>query len=529
MLRKTLLWLAALVTVPGIAHSADYTLITLLHTNDLHGSVIPEDSVALGGDVPASTASPGGYGLAKIATLVRGIRKEMPHTLLVDTGDVIHGSYEDYFSGGVATITAMNAVGYDAGVTGNHEFDFGLQVTENALRTATHPMLAANIRDVSTGEVWNGLKPYQILTVGDVRVGILGLATVESVTLQWPPSVAGIKVEDPFTTAKALVPEIRKNADVVVVASHLGYRLDLDIAKKVKGIDFIIGGHTHTVVDKWQWVGDTLVVQAGAYGKYLGRIDFIVANDGARKKIMSVNGKGGRLWNDMSRSPLGIVYPTSPLVAIPPSTADDPAVVAAYKPFREDADALLDQVIGDSTEEVTTVPSPSGETAAANLAADAVRALGKADIGIVDAKSVAAGLNQGPLTRRQAFDMIGGFTRQQVIVAKFTGSDLMTALTAKLVKVTSLRLQVSGMTLSFSSKIPGKVSIGDVMVGGMPIDPAREYSVATQAYVVQSLMQSAPGAVVIGEAGGTTREALVDYVRAAGTIVSPGVGRISRR
>jgi len=312
-----------------------YVLITILHTNDLHGSVAPGEG-------------PGG--LARAATVVRQIRAEMPNVLLLEGGDVIHGQPEDYLSGGAATISAMNAVGYDVMTAGNHEFDFGLQVTQDAMRRASFPFLAANIRAASGGQ-WDRLQPHIIKEIQGVRVAIFGLATLDTITLHWPPSISDIFIDDPIETAKRVVPELRKQADVVIALSHMGVNPDKQMAAEVPGIDFIVGAHTHTTIPEWTWIGDTLVTQTGYGARNLGRIDFIVRKDGDSADLRSVNGRH-TLWNNLQNVPLDASYPEGPLIAIAEDLPEDPDVLKAYQPYRDRAAALAREIMIPAVVEV---------------------------------------------------------------------------------------------------------------------------------------------------------------------------------
>lgn len=511
LMRRLIFVVILILGLSAMASANNYVLVTILHTNDLHGQVVPQSDP----------------GLAKISTMIRGIRSEMPNVLLFDGGDAIQGTYEDYLTGGMATISAMNAAGYTVMAAGNHEFDFGLPVTSAVVKAATFPVLAANIKDRATGGSWNGIPPYAIVTISGVKIGVIGLVTTELVELEWPPSIAAIRVDDPIATAKTLVPELRKKVDVVVVLSHLGYTIDTALASSVGGIDFIVGGHSHTVLDKWEWVRDTLITQAGAYSRYLGRIDFIVDVDATGNRLLSVNGKNGRLWNDLQHPALGKVYPTSPLIPVPKTLMDDPAVVAVYKPYRDRTNVVLDEVIGEAVQVVPSTAS-AGESPAGDLVADAVRAAAKSDVALVDIASIASGLSTGKITRRAAFNMIGGFTRQQIVAVQVKGSDLLAALNG-LLKNNTPGLSISGLTLSYLSAPENKILLSNVMVNSTPVDPNKDYTVAGQAYVIQEyILKVYPAAPIVAELPLTTREAIVNYIIASGKVGLPVMGRINQ-
>ena len=486
-----------------------YVLITILHTNDLHGSVAPGEG-------------PGG--LARAATVVRQIRAEMPNVLLLEGGDVIHGQPEDYLSGGAATISAMNAVGYDVMTAGNHEFDFGLQVTQDAMRRASFPFLAANIRAASGGQ-WDRLQPHIIKEIQGVRVAIFGLATLDTITLHWPPSISDIFIDDPIETAKRVVPELRKQADVVIALSHMGVNPDKQMAAEVPGIDFIVGAHTHTTIPEWTWIGDTLVTQTGYGARNLGRIDFIVRKDGDSADLRSVNGRH-TLWNNLQNVPLDASYPEGPLIAIAEDLPEDPDVLKAYQPYRDRAAALAREVIGSASAAV--LPAPAGqESAAANLVADAVRAAGGSDLGVVDANSVKGELAAGPVTAGQAFGLIGGYTRQHLVTAKMTGDEIIAGLNARAARKKLITTAISGASTEWEMKGDTPV-VKSLTIGGQPAGPEKLYTVTAQAYVMMEMMEAAPGVEITWETWDTTREAVVSHIKERKTVSPPDLDRIRR-
>ena len=491
----------------GSGGNLQYAVVTILHTNDLHGSVLPTD---------------GQYGLVRAATLVRQIRAEMPNVLLLDGGDIIHGTPEEYFSGGQAITTAMNAAGYSASATGNHEYDFFLSTLQGVMATAAFPFVAANVRTVSGGQ-WDRLGQYAILDAGGVKIGILGLATLDTVSLEWPPNIAALAFTDPYGTASALVPVLRSQADVVVVLSHLGEAADEALASQVPGIDFIVGGHSHTILDTWRWVGNTLIAQTGAYGHYLGRIDFIAKIVGTTSEIVSVNGKTQN-WGEMSYPPLGKHYATSPLLTVDNLVPEDATVKAAYMPYRTSTDAHMAEVLGQAAQAISGGSTSLDETAIRDFVADAVRSYAASDVSILDSSSISnTGLAAGSITVGMGFNLIGGFTRQQIIVGRMLGSSLNSAMQSRASGTGAFGYAVSGMSFDYTH--PGATNI---KVGGVALNPSAYYTVASQAYIMQILMNTAPGTVITAEMTGTTREAIFGYVQGLGTVYPPTVGRVHR-
>lgn len=489
--------LLALNPAPAEA-AARYVLITLLHTNDMHGRVAPVDETG---------------GLARIATLVRGIRAEMPNVLLLDAGDIIHGTPEDYYTGGLASISAMNATGYHLATPGNHEFDFGQETFKGVMSVAAFPFVSANIKSVSGGQ-WDRLAFCSVTRVDGVRIGVIGLSTPETLSLQWPNRVNEIKVEDPIATASALVPQMRAQADVVVVLSHLGQTEDLRLASAVPGIDFIIGGHSHTVINERRTTGTTVVAQAGAYSRALGRIDFMARVDESKAEIISIHGVSGD-WNKLRRPPLGRTYPEHALIPVDHTVPEDTDVLKAYLPYREATEKHLSNVVGHTT---TALPGGGADSPAASLAADAVRALTGADIALVDSRSVnAAGLPVGPVQVRHIHNLITGYTRQHIVVGKMRGSDLTRAMTARTARSGQPNLAISGATYTYST----------ASGVGLSADPSLTYTVAAQAYVMMDIMNTVPGVEIIAEPRETAREAVVRYFQQLSPISAPEAGRVT--
>lgn len=513
MTRYLSLCLAALALVAlmgsGGRAASRYTLITVLHTNDMHGRVMPR-------------GEPGG--LVRAATLVRHIRSEMPNVLLLDAGDIIHGTPEDYFSGGRASTGAMNAAGYCLATAGNHEFDFGLPVMQGVMADASFPFVAANIRSAAGGQ-WDKLGQYAIMDVDGVRVAVLGITTLDVISLHWPNAIKDIVVEDPIATARELVPRLRSQSDVLIVLSHLGNAQDKVLAESVEGIDFIIGGHSHTVVSDSCWVGNTMISQAGSYGRALGRFDFITRSGDAPSEIVSVNGRNGA-WCEMARPPLDKAYPRLPLIPVDDSIAEDEAIRAAYMPFREDADRRLAEVVGNAPNGMPGRATCPIESPAGDLVADAVRAFAGSDFAIIDSNSLAAnGLSAGPVTVKSVFDLIGGYTRQHLVTAHVSGAGIRTGLDCGFARKNAINAAISGGSLVYEMK-DGVPVISEFSIGGAPVDPNRRYTVSAQAYVMMDLMQVVPDVEVVTEHSETTREALADYIRKMGTLASGPLDRI---
>ncbi len=277
---------------PLDALAAEYTKLTILHTNDVHSRIEPFD----GGKYD------GLGGAARRAALVKKIRQEEQHVLLLDCGDIFQGTpYFNFFSGEVE-FRLMNAMGYDAATIGNHDFDGGLAALQQQLKTAKFPMLSSNY-DFSKTLLSNYTKPYHIIEKGPLKIGLFGLG-VELDGLV-PPKLFGKTVyQDPLAKAKetARLLKVKEKCDFVICLSHLGYTYedlpnrisDRNLAGKTSYIDMILGGHTHTFLDEPQLLqnenGQAVIVnQVGWAGILLGRIDVYFSKQRGKRKISSTN------------------------------------------------------------------------------------------------------------------------------------------------------------------------------------------------------------------------------------------------
>ena len=247
--------------------------LTFLHINDPHGHTGPYKTED-GRDV-------GGY--ARLATLIEGARQttKAARVFLVHAGDEFsRGDALTESTHGAANVAIMNQLGFDVWTLGNGEFYTGWPVLKARIGEFKGAALAANVTVHDTKEPVG--KPYVILQAGPVKVAFFGLCWLQPMDA----SYFTFRVADAQETAAQLVPELRKQADVIVGVTHHGSWLDKRIGGAVEGIDLMIGAHTHQVLEKGEHAKspsgrDVLVVQAGCYMEYLGRVDLrVVKTDG---------------------------------------------------------------------------------------------------------------------------------------------------------------------------------------------------------------------------------------------------------
>lgn len=285
----------ALLSVGGFTLSSFSNLetkkLTILHTNDTHSHIDPFEST--------HSKYPGMGGVSKRAKVIEQIRAEEKNVLLLDAGDIFQGTpYFNYY-GGELEFKLMSMLQYDVATMGNHDFDNGIDGFYAQLPHAKFDFVSANY-DFKNTILHDIVKPYKIIIKDGIKIGIFGLG-VELAGLVDKKLYKETVYNNPIEVATDIVKNLKEveKCDVVICLSHLGYQYknepekvsDLVLAQKTKNIDLIIGGHTHTFLDKPTLVKnlddkDVIVNQVGCYGINLGRIDFYFTNE---KKSNAVN------------------------------------------------------------------------------------------------------------------------------------------------------------------------------------------------------------------------------------------------
>jgi 5'-nucleotidase len=257
--------------------------ITILHTNDVHSHIeaFPAND--------SRNANMGG--VARRAALIKSIREENANILLLDAGDMFQGTPYFNFYGGELEFKLMSIMGYDAATIGNHDFDNGIDGLYKQLPNAKFDLLSANY-DFKNTVMDTHVKPYKIFIKNDIKIGVFGLG-IELNGLVDQKMYKETKYLDPVNIAQDISRILNEveHCDLVICLSHLGYNYrnnaekisDLKLASLTKGIDLIIGGHTHTFLKKptitKNILGENMLInQVGWAGINLGRIDYYFDN-----------------------------------------------------------------------------------------------------------------------------------------------------------------------------------------------------------------------------------------------------------
>lgn len=257
--------------------------ITILHTNDVHSHIDPFPA-----DDPRN---PNMGGIARRATLIESIRKDNPNVLLLDAGDIFQGTpYFNYY-GGELEFKLMSMLKYDLATMGNHDFDNGIDGFYSQLPHANFEFVSANYDFKNT--ILNGIvKPYKVFVKDGIKIGVFGLG-IELAGLVDKRLYKETIYNDPIEVAKDITKKLKQDekCDLVICLSHIGFMYknepnkvcDITLAKKTRHIDLIIGGHTHTFLNK-PYIEknldgeEVLINQVGCYGLNLGQIDFYFEN-----------------------------------------------------------------------------------------------------------------------------------------------------------------------------------------------------------------------------------------------------------
>ena len=274
--------LASLNLLPFRSFSAKkkkYTKITILHTNDVHSHIEPFSD----NDPKYS----GLGGAARRASLIQQIRSEEENILLLDAGDIFQGTPYFNLYNGELDFKLMSLMQYDAATIGNHDFDNGIDGLNKMLPHAKFPFLNINY-DFSDTILKNKIRQYKIFTKNGIKIGVFGVG-VELDGLVDKKLYKATKYTNPIGIANTVAKLLKTTGkcDLVICLSHLGYEYktdkisDLKLAAQTQNIDLIIGGHTHTFLEKPTKIRNlsgknTLITQVGWAGINLGRLDFYV-------------------------------------------------------------------------------------------------------------------------------------------------------------------------------------------------------------------------------------------------------------
>ncbi len=476
MLTRFLASAAVLGLTAGMA-VAEYKL-TILHTNDFHARFEPINKYDSGCSDEDNAEGKCFGGSARLVTAVNEARGRAGNSILVDGGDQFQGSlFYTYYKGKVAA-EFMNKLGYDAMTVGNHEFDDGPEVLRGFVDSVDFPVLMSNadIRDEEL--LTDKIKKSTVIEVGGEKIGLIGLTPEDTDELASPgPNVT---FSDPVPAVQAEVDKLTgEGVNKIIVLSHSGYGVDQRVAQETTGVDVIVGGHSNTYLSNVSdravgpyptVVNGVQIVQAYAYGKFLGELNVTFDDDG---NVVEAAGE--------------------PLI-MDNTVTEDQAALDRIAELAVPLDEIRNKVVASAADAIEGDRSICRvqECQMGNLVADAMLAR-VADqgvqIAIANSGGLRASIDPGDVTMGEVLTVLP--FQNTLSTFEISGQGVIDALENGVSQVEEVKgrfPQVAGLTFTWDSAVaPNEGRVSEVMVasgdGFQPIDPGATYLVVTNNYV----------------------------------------------
>ncbi|EKE69777.1 MULTISPECIES: bifunctional metallophosphatase/5'-nucleotidase [Roseobacteraceae] len=470
MLKKILLTSAAMMVSAGAAY-ADYSL-TILHTNDFHARFEPISKYDAGCSSEDNTEGKCFGGSARLVTAVEEARKRSNNSILVDGGDQFQGTlFYTYYKGKLAA-EMMNKLGYDAMTVGNHEFDDGPEVLRGFMDAVTFPVLMSNADFSGEPLLADKLLKSTIIERGGEKIGLIGLTPHDTDELASPgPNVI---FTDPSDAVQGEVDKLTaEGVNKIIVLSHSGYNVDKTVAANTTGVDVIVGGHSNTLLGDMEgaegpyptMVGNTAILSAYAYGKFLGELN--VTFDDAGEITEAVG---------------------APII-MDAAVSEDEVTVARIAEAAVPLEEIRNKVVAETTAAIDGDKNTcrTMECEMGTLLADAMLARVKGqgiEIALQNGGGVRSSIDAGPVTMGEVLTVLP--FQNTLSTFYVPGSTIVEALengVSQLTDVAGRFLQVAGLTYAYDGSAEVGARVSDVMVGGAPIDLDKVYGVVSNNYV----------------------------------------------
>jgi 5'-nucleotidase len=481
------LFLAAALTSACATATADSSpparrVIALFHIADVHSHVlsrklaIGERDAELGLGEDGGTAVVGGA--ARLASLLDRERARSEVSFFFDSGDVLEGASIFSAFHGVPETLSQEALGLDAQAVGNHDLTHGSgALAELRAGRATFPLLAANLDDLVASAV---ALPSAVFERAGVRVGVVGLGRVPDDAIDLDRCAAAVE----RTIAGLATP-----VDAVVLLSHLGRDSDLSLIPKTAGIDIVLGGHTHDILEPPKSVSDcgegvrsrlhcdprpVTVVHSGAYGRYVGRLDLTLSSDPADQTGLPPSKRARLVATRYSLLPVNEAVP------------ERPDLVELLEPYREAlAKAGLERPVAFAPSAISRRKPAGGDSSLGNFVARAMRVGAGADLAVINTTGVRADLPQGELTVDDFFEVLP--FEDFVLTLDIRGDDLARAF-VDVARASCDRSKISQAEIDGGTAVldcTGSAS-ADVSLGGEPLEAGRTYRVAVASFLTEA-------------------------------------------
>lgn len=416
--------------------------VTILHTNDMHAAFVPHEATWI-----RETPKPMVGGFKELEFKVDSIRKAKPHVLLFDAGDLMTGNpITDRMHKGAeggALPEMMNMIDYDAWCLGNHEFDISQENVRDLASIVRFPTLSANLVN-DEGEFPVGNRDYVILNKFGLRIGVFGLMIQSLHGMVLQENLAGIRVLPPVETAQKIIDKIDGDTDVIIALTHQGVDNDSVLAANVRGLDIIVGGHSHTRLTRPKVVNDVIIVQAGRYCENLGELEVTVEND----RVTAFNGKLIQLWPGGNR----------------PATRLTAFVDSLHREIETEYSEVIAHLAVDWTR-------TRGDSNIGQFIADAQRDAARAQVAFMNVSGIRSNVAAGPLTKQKLFQVLP--FRNVLTTFQLSGKQLKQAVLHSLNAEESL--VTSGIEATIKKRADGTFEIVKVGVQGKPVQDDRMY------------------------------------------------------
>ena len=499
--------------VPNLVHAAailnpDTVCISILHTTDLHGHILPTSDY----DEKLDRG-----GLARCVTQIRQWRGQNPNSILIDVGDVYQGTDVGLRTKGDLMIDLFNYLKYDAWVVGNHEFDWGIEPFERALERSTMPVLAANtlLQGKPTGEFLDTkhplakLQPFMLKEIAGIKLAIIGVTTPGMAFWFRPEFARGIDFQYPVEPVRRAIASAKsEGADAVVLTGHMGLKPRSggdDFANTVMALTsefpetaVFIAGHTHQIIPS-RITNGVLFTQADHFGIHVGRVDLLF--DRNSKKLLHREAVCEFMDNRLSL---------------------DPAVISRAKSQLAESDAALAQPIGELAETFRARSRPGEPSDLERLIGAAiVEALRERSVpvdgvmhGVFDEKS---DFTAGPKTVNDIWNILP--YENYVVTAELFPDEI------KMIMEEVYASHEKRNLLGFSVKTEGRGYdrriISMALADGRPLDRGKKYVLAFNTFdsrsaghhfmKLRALLETSPANCILHQV--QTRDALIDYFR----------------
>ena len=431
--------------------------ITIANTSDVHGHIIFDDEV-------------GGYYSLEDVSLIMGLplaktffdeaKRRNKNTLVLDCGDMFHGTNEANVDQGKGVVETVNLAGYNATTPGNHDFNFGFQRLLEIKSQLNFPILSANI--YQNGKLV--FDEYKIYTMDGIKIGVFGLTTPVALAYTNSRDNYGVTIEEPVPAAARVVAKLRNQLDAIILISHLGDDVDRWVAKEVKGIDFILAGHYHRLYRSLVKIEgtDTYIAEAGAWTTHVGMADIYFKNH----KISKIN------WKVVNSSD---------------KTRSDKTMVAHTQKYYRIAFEQGKEVVGTAKIKLNGIRSllRSEETNLADMLADAMREAGNADLTLMNGGGIRESIPQGDINLYKIGKVLP--FANSLVTIELKGDNIYKAVERGLRVYPSDAngpfLQVSGIQYTFDASKNAGERLVSITFNGQPLDRNKYYKVATNDYL----------------------------------------------